>query len=55
MRINVKLVLSLLFVFIFLSSCSTKKEDKNTSDLLLFLEFVLKLSFSHPEKNNRTC
>ncbi|EKR64342.1 putative lipoprotein [Leptospira weilii str. 2006001853] len=39
MRINVKLVLSLLFVFIFLSSCSTAKEDKNTSDLLLFLLF----------------
>ncbi|EMM72005.1 LIC13305 family lipoprotein [Leptospira weilii] len=37
MRINVKLVLSLLFVFIFLSSCSTKKEDKTASDLLLLL------------------
>ncbi len=39
MRMNVKLVLNLLFVFIFLSSCSTKKEDKNTSDLLLLLLF----------------
>ncbi|EPG48623.1 LIC13305 family lipoprotein [Leptospira kirschneri] len=39
MRINVKLILSLLFVFTFLSSCSTRKEDKNTSDLLLFLLF----------------
>ncbi|MBE8363761.1 LIC13305 family lipoprotein [Leptospira borgpetersenii] len=39
MRINVKLVLNLLFVFIFLSSCSTEKEDKNTSDLLLLLLF----------------
>lgn len=37
MRINVKLILSLLFVFTFLSSCSTEKKDKNTSDLLLFL------------------
>ncbi|EKO23330.1 LIC13305 family lipoprotein [Leptospira interrogans] len=40
MRINVvKLVLSLLFVFTFLSACSTEKEDKNTSDLLLLLLF----------------
>ncbi|AXR60085.1 LIC13305 family lipoprotein [Leptospira mayottensis] len=39
MRMNVKLVLNLLFVFIFLSSCSTKKEDKNTSGLLLSLLF----------------
>ncbi|EMJ95226.1 hypothetical protein LEP1GSC198_0588 [Leptospira kirschneri str. JB] len=39
MRINVKLILSLLFVFTFLSYCSTRKEDKNTSDLLLFLLF----------------
>ncbi|EMO65221.1 putative lipoprotein [Leptospira borgpetersenii serovar Pomona str. 200901868] len=39
MRMNVKLVLSLLFVFNFLSSCSTKKEDKNTSGLLLSLLF----------------
>ncbi|WP_061220736.1 LIC13305 family lipoprotein [Leptospira borgpetersenii] len=39
MRINVKLILNLLFVFIFLSSCSTEKEDKNTSDLLLLLLF----------------
>ncbi|AOP35640.1 hypothetical protein A0128_18405 [Leptospira tipperaryensis] len=39
MIINVKLVLSLLFVFTFLSSCSIEKEDKNTSDLLLFLLF----------------
>ncbi|EMY76833.1 putative lipoprotein [Leptospira weilii serovar Ranarum str. ICFT] len=37
MIINVKLVLSLLFVFTFLSSCSTEKENKNTSDLLLLL------------------
>ncbi|EMO65226.1 putative lipoprotein [Leptospira borgpetersenii serovar Pomona str. 200901868] len=39
MRMNVKLILNLLFVFIFLSSCSTKKEDKNTSGLLLSLLF----------------
>ncbi|URD69894.1 LIC13305 family lipoprotein [Leptospira borgpetersenii] len=39
MRMNVKLVLNLLFVFTFLSSCSTEKEDKNTSDLLLLLLF----------------
>ncbi|EMJ91480.1 LIC13305 family lipoprotein [Leptospira alstonii] len=39
MRINIKLVLSLLFVFTFLSACSTEKEDKNTSDLLLLLLF----------------
>lgn len=34
---NVKLILNLLFVSIFLSSCSTEKEDKNTSNLLLLL------------------
>ncbi|EMF80658.1 putative lipoprotein [Leptospira weilii serovar Topaz str. LT2116] len=39
MRINLKSVLSLLFVFTFLISCSTKKEDKTASDLLLLLLF----------------
>ncbi|KAA1290874.1 hypothetical protein C4X99_11285 [Leptospira interrogans serovar Geyaweera] len=40
MRIHVvKSLLSLLFVFTFLSACSTEKEDKNTSGLLLLLLF----------------
>ncbi|EKS08579.1 LIC13305 family lipoprotein [Leptospira santarosai] len=37
MKINVLFISSLLFVFIFLSSCSTEKEDKNTSNFLLLL------------------
>ncbi|TGK16389.1 LIC13305 family lipoprotein [Leptospira kmetyi] len=39
MRIYIKLVLSLLLAFPLLSSCSTVKGDKNTSDLLLLLLF----------------
>ncbi|PJZ40977.1 hypothetical protein CH370_14000 [Leptospira kmetyi] len=39
MRIYIKLVLSLLLAFPFLSSCSTDKGDKNTSNLLLLLLF----------------
>ncbi|TGM53732.1 LIC13305 family lipoprotein [Leptospira adleri] len=39
MGIYIKLVLSLLLAFPLLSSCSTDKGDKNTSDLLLLLLF----------------
>lgn len=48
MIINVKLVFSLLFVFTFLPSCSTEKEDKNISNLLLLL-----LSQDSAENYNR--
>ncbi|WP_032920094.1 LIC13305 family lipoprotein [Leptospira santarosai] len=37
MKINVLFISSFLFVFTFLSSCSTEREDKNTSNLLLLL------------------
>ncbi|WP_025181085.1 LIC13305 family lipoprotein [Leptospira interrogans serovar Szwajizak] len=37
MKRNIKLVFSLLFVFTFLSSCSTEKKDKNISDDFLLL------------------
>ncbi|KXZ28202.1 hypothetical protein AYB33_05125 [Leptospira santarosai] len=48
MKINVLFISSFLFVFTFLSSCSTEREDKNTSNLLLLL-----LSQDRAENYNR--